>query len=70
MVGRQDGQARITVEDDGRGFETGSVAGDHHLGLAIMRARAERLGGRLSIDSSPGAGTRVTACLPLIPLDV
>jgi len=69
VVGRQDGQARITVEDDGRGFETGSVAGDHHLGLAIMRARAERLGGRLSIESSPGAGTRVTACLPLIPLD-
>ncbi|HLC01848.1 MAG TPA: ATP-binding protein [Anaerolineales bacterium] len=67
VIGRQDGQARIAIEDDGRGFETGSVSGDHHLGLAIMRARAERLGGRLSIDSSP-RGTRVTACLPLIPL--
>ena len=67
VVGRQDGQAWIAVEDDGRGFETGSVGGDHHLGLAIMRARAERLGGRLSVDSSPGGGTRVIACLPLLP---
>ncbi|OFW55117.1 MAG: hypothetical protein A2146_03245 [Actinobacteria bacterium RBG_16_67_10] len=69
VIGRQDGQAQIAIEDDGRGFEAGSVAGDHHLGLAIMRARADRLGGRLSIDSSPGAGTCVTACLPLISLD-
>jgi two-component system nitrate/nitrite sensor histidine kinase NarX len=69
VVGRQDGQARIAVEDDGRGFETGSAVGDHHLGLAIMRARAERIGGRLSVDSTPGAGTRVTACLPLVSAD-
>ena len=69
VIGRQDGQAQIAIEDDGRGFEAGSVAGDHPLGLAIMRARADRLGGRLSIDSSPGAGTCVTACLPLISLD-
>ena len=63
---RQDGQARITIEDDGQGFEPGSGAGDHHLGLAIMRARAERISGSFRVDSAPGTGTRVTASLPLV----
>jgi two-component system nitrate/nitrite sensor histidine kinase NarX len=59
--------ACFTVEDDGRGFDPASVGRDNHLGLSIMRARAERCGGQLTIDSTPGAGTKVVA---LVPLDV
>lgn len=66
IVERQDGMAQITVDDDGRGFDPRAAAGEVHFGLAIMRARAERLGGRLVVDSSPGLGTRVTAAFPLV----
>jgi two-component system nitrate/nitrite sensor histidine kinase NarX len=65
IVQRAEGMARFVVEDDGCGFDIHAVAGDHHLGLTIMRTRAERSGGRLMIHSTPGTGTRVVACFPL-----
>lgn len=49
----------LTVADDGAGFDPADV-GPHSYGLAMMRARVERLGGRLDVDSAPGAGTTVT----------
>jgi signal transduction histidine kinase len=52
--------ASLRVEDDGRGFEPeGAPSG--HLGLGIMRERAEAVGACLTIDSRPGAGTVVAA---------
>lgn len=55
----------VTIEDDGKGFQPENISGDQHLGLRIMRTRAERSGGRLNIVSSPGAGTQVTVAFPL-----
>ena len=49
----------FTVSDDGIGFDRDAVDETGHLGLAIMRERAERSGGRLTVDSAPGAGTRI-----------
>ncbi len=49
----------IEVCDDGCGFDPRAVDERTHLGLAIMRARAERSGGRLTIHSRPGAGAQV-----------
>jgi signal transduction histidine kinase len=51
----------LTVHDDGRGFEIGEQRGpdEGHFGLQGMRERAERLGGRLSVESAPGRGTTV-----------
>jgi two-component system heavy metal sensor histidine kinase CusS len=43
----------------------GSVSGSG-LGLAICQAIVERHGGRISIDSSPGRGTRVVVNLPTV----
>ena len=53
---------RATVRDDGAGFPVGRQQGveQGHFGLHGMRERAERLGGSLSIDSSPGGGTTVS----------
>jgi PAS domain S-box-containing protein len=51
-------RVRLSVSDDGRGFDPGSV-GPAHLGLRSMRERAAETGARLLIDSSPGKGTRV-----------
>ncbi len=56
----------VEVADDGIGFEPDGIAGaqPRGLGLVGMRERAERLGGRLDISSSPGHGTRVFLEVP------
>jgi len=64
-LGRQNGAARLVVADDGRGFNTTAV-GEGHYGLAIMRERMAQVGGRLAIESRPGAGTRVVLDAPLM----
>jgi two-component system nitrate/nitrite sensor histidine kinase NarX len=56
---------QIVVSDDGRGFDPNLSKSDHHLGLAVMQARTERVGGTLSIETAPGAGTRVVAHIPV-----
>ena len=60
---------RAELRDDGRGFDQTQPEresqSDRH-GIASMRGRAERLGGRLTIQSSPGIGTTVTVQMPLV----
>ena len=48
----------LTISDDGRGFDPATVSPDH-LGLGIIRERAQAIGAGLSIHSQPGAGTQV-----------
>ena len=62
-------QVRISVEDDGQGFDpTRAIAQRHeHFGLQIMRERAESVGGDLKIDSHPGQGTRISLWVPITP---
>ena len=52
------------ITDDGVGFDPRSQHGDHHLGLQIMKARAERTGGTLNIQSQAGQGTTILARFP------
>jgi signal transduction histidine kinase len=59
------GQAKLRVEDDGRGFDRAEEVGASRHGLLGMRVRLEAHGGTLDVDSTPGAGTRITAVLPL-----
>ncbi len=55
-----DGMATLTVRDDGRGFDPARHQSQPgHLGLPGMRERVEHIGGMLTIDSAPGAGTIV-----------
>jgi signal transduction histidine kinase len=59
----------MEVYDSGAGFDPAAVfaRGDdpgYHLGLSGMRERAELLGGRLLVESAPGAGARITATVP------
>jgi two-component system, NarL family, sensor histidine kinase LiaS len=54
----------LRVADDGRGFDHSGDPGDG-FGLQSMRERAERLGGRVSVESAPGKGTTVTCVCPL-----
>jgi nitrate/nitrite-specific signal transduction histidine kinase len=63
---RSDGdRVRVAIEDDGVGWETlRGPDGPLHFGLAMMRERAEGLGGGLELESAPGRGTRVLAWIP------
>jgi signal transduction histidine kinase len=54
-----------TVEDNGRGFEWQGRANNRGLGLIGIRERATLAGGTVSIDTSPGRGTRVKLRIPL-----
>ena len=54
---------RLRVEDDGQGLPATPRA--RGLGLIGMRERVEALGGRLQVESRPGAGTRIEALVPL-----
>ena len=59
---------RLTVRDDGRGFDPRArdpASHDDHVGLRIMRERASRVGAALTVRSSPGAGTEVSLTLPV-----
>jgi signal transduction histidine kinase len=56
----------LTVEDNGTGFDPQNARPGGH-GLANMRARAERAGGRLTLDSEPGRGARIQLFWPFSP---
>jgi signal transduction histidine kinase len=53
------GRVTLSIRDDGRGFDPADVM-PAHLGLGIMRERAERIGATLDIRSQAGRGTLVT----------
>ena len=69
QMARKDGALSIEVEDDGKGFEPEAVAtpesSGRGLGLLGIRERVELLGGSVTIDSTPGEGTRVAVSVPL-----
>jgi signal transduction histidine kinase/ligand-binding sensor domain-containing protein len=50
---------RMTIADNGVGFDQSAVTADH-LGLRIMRERAEAIGAEFSIHSAPGEGTNIS----------
>jgi len=60
----EQGQVRLTVADNGRGFSSG-VHTEEMDGVANMRARIEKLGGRFEIASEAGQGTTVRFYMPL-----
>ncbi len=55
----------VEVRDDGCGFDANtSVPDQTHVGLRIMRERAERIGATVQVDSVPGSGTCVVLDVP------
>ena len=55
----------IALEDNGAGFDPGTVARHGHQGLANMRDRAAAVGGALRIERREAGGTRVEIRVPL-----
>lgn len=60
-VDAEHGHVAISVTDDGQGLDIARV--QRGRGMTGMRERAQALGGSLQVDSTPGAGTAVTAQL-------
>jgi signal transduction histidine kinase len=65
-------QIALDVRDDGRGFDPpagcpppAAVNGAHGFGLVAMRQRIESLAGTLQVESEPGFGTGISACIPV-----
>lgn len=67
MVAVDGREAPLTVVDDGVGFDpvtTGDrAAATDSFGLRATAERVEQFGGRLTVDSTPGRGTTITAVL-------
>ncbi len=59
----EDGRLSVEIGDEGRGFDPGRA--EQSLGLLGMQERAVAVGGKLSVESAKGSGTKVTAQLPL-----
>ena len=59
-----DDAVKVSVDDNGRGFDVESLQTTKSLGLKLIRERAEMLGGNFVIDSVSGKGTRVTFTVP------
>jgi signal transduction histidine kinase len=57
------GHVEVDIRDDGKGFDVAQIRASTH-GLAGMRHRVEAAGGRLTVTSAPGRGTRIAAVLP------
>ena len=61
-IALSEGCLDVTVEDDGRGFDTALQGG---MGLRSIRARALDVGGTAKVESTAGLGTTIAARLPL-----
>ncbi len=63
----------VTVCDDGRGFDPVASGFSPHraggFGLLSIRERTQAIGGSLSIDTAPGAGSRITLTVPLAAME-
>ena len=70
VLSAADGHVRLEVADQGRGFSPPPLVGPEaterveHIGLRGMRERVALVGGTFSIESAPGAGTRITVEVP------
>ena len=66
-----DRQVALDVRDDGDGFRVESAGTNGHdgsgFGLVAMRQRIEGMAGTLQIESEPGLGTAISACVPAAP---
>ena len=61
VLRHDDGMLEFRVEDDGRGFDPANTA--RGSGLQGMGDRVDAIGGTITVESCPGAGTVVLGCV-------
>jgi len=62
-----DGELRLSISDDGKGFDAGAAGSGAGLGLLTMRERVRLVHGRIQLQSQAGAGTSLDVRVPLPP---
>ncbi|HLF90173.1 MAG TPA: histidine kinase [Anaerolineales bacterium] len=59
-------EIRVSVDDNGNGFDTSVIESRSNLGLKLIKERAEIMGGEFEVDSVIGHGTRVHFRIPIV----
>jgi two-component system sensor histidine kinase DegS len=59
-----DDRIRVSVDDNGKGFDPDTIQQENNLGLKLIRERTEMLGGTFEIDSAVGKGARILFAVP------
>lgn len=57
-------EARVSIDDNGSGFDVEAASKGQGMGLKVIRDRVEMLGGEIEVDSVIGQGTRVVLSVP------
>lgn len=60
LVDMGDDRIRVSVDDNGKGFDPDAYHQSNSLGLKLIRERAEMMGGNFEMDSQPGKGARIS----------
>jgi len=68
-VSPDDSMVKVTVSDNGKGFDPSTIEESSGLGLKVIRERSEILGGYMEIDSAVGQGCRVTFQVPSLDFE-
>jgi signal transduction histidine kinase len=61
-------QVKVSVADNGVGFDPEILSNSSGLGLKLIRERVEILGGKFEVDSSPGKGSTIYFQVPYVEL--
>lgn len=64
-ISYMESEVALDVRDDGVGFDP--AVRDRGFGLVAMRQRIAALSGTLQVESEPGGGTAISACVPTVP---
>jgi len=64
MLDLGEDRVRVSVDDNGKGFDPDSVQQGNSLGLKLIRERAEMLGGSFEMESAIGKGSRISFAVP------
>jgi two-component system, NarL family, sensor histidine kinase DegS len=64
MLDMGEERVRVSVDDNGRGFDPDVIQQGASLGLKLIRERAEMLGGSFEMDSAVGKGARISFAVP------
>jgi signal transduction histidine kinase len=70
VVEWNDGLLKVSVTDNGRGFEPDSLPEQDHYGFQILQERAAALGGTMAVSSRPDSGTIALLSVPLAMISV
>lgn len=69
VISPDENAIKVSVSDNGKGFDPTTIEDGSGLGLKVIRERSEILGGYMEIDSAPGQGCKVTFQVPSLDID-